>query len=63
MKFIQVQWEIVDDDDDDNIGDVNMLQNANVGVSMSVGFLPGLKVNLIPLLWNKRVIRSCKRYQ
>ncbi|XP_031129147.1 F-box/LRR-repeat protein At5g63520 isoform X1 [Ipomoea triloba] len=57
-EFQEVQWEIVDDDDDDNAEDVNMLQNANVGVLLSVGFLPGLKANLIPLLWNTRGTRG-----
>ncbi|RAL48537.1 hypothetical protein DM860_005961 [Cuscuta australis] len=52
-EFKEVQWDIVDDDDE-NAGDVNMLQNANFGVLLSVGFFPGLKVNLIPLLRNNR---------
>nr|GLL30468.1 VHS domain-containing protein At3g16270 [Ipomoea trifida] len=38
-EFQEVQWEIVVGDDDDNVEDVNMLQDANVGVMDAHSFV------------------------
>nr|GLL16549.1 VHS domain-containing protein At3g16270 [Ipomoea trifida] len=38
-EFQEVQWQIVVGDDDDNVEDVNMLQDANVGVMDAHSFV------------------------
>lgn len=43
-EFKEVQWEEVDDED---IGDPE--DKPNSGILLTVGYLPGMKVNLIPL--------------
>ncbi|CAH9124444.1 unnamed protein product [Cuscuta epithymum] len=56
-EFREVQWDIFDEDDD-NAGDINMTQNENFGVLLSVGFFPGLRVSLIPLLQNNQIAKG-----
>ncbi|KAI3684421.1 hypothetical protein L6452_33645 [Arctium lappa] len=48
-EFKEIQWEITEDDDDHG---VPLLQpeSANRAIMLIVGFLPGLKVEAIPLL-------------
>lgn len=51
--ILQVQWQFIENDEDhpDHV-------NENHGVLLTVGFLPGLKVSLIPLLSKTRVTFS-----
>ncbi|KAF3436912.1 hypothetical protein FNV43_RR19665 [Rhamnella rubrinervis] len=45
----EVKWDLIDEDESDFHG-YNLLDNLNRGIILVVGFVPGLKVETIPLL-------------
>lgn len=49
-----MKWELIDEDETDFHG-YNLLDNINRGIVLVVGFVPGLKVEAIPLLRPKNV--------
>ncbi|KAH6807852.1 hypothetical protein C2S51_028960 [Perilla frutescens var. frutescens] len=46
-QFVEVQWEITEEEDH---GAELLEENVKGGISLTVGFLPGLKAHIIPLL-------------
>ncbi|KAL1541799.1 F-box/LRR-repeat protein-like protein [Salvia divinorum] len=45
-QFVEFQWEITEEED----GSAELLESKG-GISLTIGFLPGLKVHIIPLLF------------
>ena len=52
--FLQVKWGALFSGFDDE----TYAENINTGILLTVGFLPGLKVDVIPLLRPTRVMKS-----
>ncbi|XP_022885490.1 F-box/LRR-repeat protein At5g63520-like [Olea europaea var. sylvestris] len=50
-EFREVQWEVTEEED---LAGVSQNENVNRGIILTVGFLPGLKANIIPLLFEKK---------
>ncbi|XP_057804838.1 F-box/LRR-repeat protein At5g63520 isoform X2 [Salvia miltiorrhiza] len=50
-QFVEVQWEITEEEDHG----AELLEEKG-GISMTIGFLPGLKVHIVPLLFRNKGI-------
>ena len=55
----QIQWEITEEDDDPGVP-LLQSESANRAIMLIVGYLPGIKVEAIPLLKQieARILRS-----
>ncbi|KAG8379445.1 hypothetical protein BUALT_Bualt07G0089300 [Buddleja alternifolia] len=51
-KFVEVQWEVTGEEE--GLGPVPPEENVNRGIMLTIGFLPGLKVHAIPLLFEDK---------
>ncbi|KAI3737434.1 hypothetical protein L2E82_27436 [Cichorium intybus] len=49
-EFKEIQWEINEEDDDPGADPLLLSETANRAIMLIVGFLPGIKVEAIPLL-------------
>ncbi|KAL2515064.1 F-box domain [Forsythia ovata] len=51
-EFREVQWEVTEEEEDDPAG-ASPNEKVNRGIILTVGFLPGLKAHIVPLLQEK----------
>ncbi|KAI3455057.1 hypothetical protein Pfo_011720 [Paulownia fortunei] len=54
-QFVEVQWEVTEEE---ALGAILLEENVNRGIILTVGFLPGLKAHIVPLLFQNKGPRS-----
>ncbi|KAL6576290.1 hypothetical protein OROHE_000071 [Orobanche hederae] len=55
-QFVEVQWEVTDEQEAH--GPISQEETVNCGIILTVGFLPGIKAHIVPLLLQRKGPRS-----
>ncbi|KAL6559632.1 hypothetical protein OROGR_004749 [Orobanche gracilis] len=55
-QFVEVQWEVTDEQEAH--GPITQEETVNCGIIVTVGFLPGIKAHIVPLLLQHKGPRS-----